>query len=155
MIPAFGMWGAGALVVLVVLIGLFSNTMVGWLVAASASAVVTGVAQHPHFALWHGLTLALMLSVTALLGGTLLALNHRMIAMRDMVWRPTASDAFDAITRACTCAAGALTQRLDQRFDVAGAGGADADHRACGLWAFSTGLSGRHRVRCWKSGRCP
>ena len=138
--PGFGMWGSPALLaVLVVLIGLFSNTMVGWLVAASASAV-TGVAQHPHFALWHGLTLPLMLSVTALLGGmVLLALNHRMIAIRDMVWRPDGKRAFDAITRACTCAAMALTQRLTNGSMSRALAALTLTIVLCGLWAFSTG----------------
>ena len=138
--PGFGMWGGPALLaVLVVLIGLFSNTMVGWLVEASASAV-TGVPQHPHFALWHGVTLALKLSMLALLGGALLLIiNHRMIALRDMVWRPDGKRAFDAITRASTCAAGWITSRLTNGSMSRALAALTMTIVLCGLWAFSTG----------------
>ncbi|HRM76573.1 MAG TPA: proton-conducting transporter membrane subunit, partial [Paracoccus sp. (in: a-proteobacteria)] len=138
--PGFGMWvGPGLLVVLVVLIGLMPNTMAGWLVEVSAGAV-TGAQQHPHFALWHGVTLALKLSVIALLGGTvLLMLNHRMIAIRDMVWRPDGKRAFDAMTRASTCTAGWITARLTNGSMSRALAALSLTIVLCGLWAFSTG----------------
>ncbi len=67
------------LVVLVVLIGLAPQTMVGWLVAASATAV-TGTPQAVHLALWHGVNTALLLSAVAVLGGLALLVLWRGLA---------------------------------------------------------------------------
>src|SRR5690606_22431713 len=68
------------LVVLVVLIGLAPQTMVGWLVAASATAV-TGTPQAVHLALWHGVNTALLLSAVAVLGGLALLVLWRGLAV--------------------------------------------------------------------------
>ena len=64
---------------------------------------MTGARAHPHFALWHGVTPSLLMSVAAVAGGVLLlALNRRMIALRDGMARPDGKAAFDAVTRAAT-----------------------------------------------------
>ncbi|WJS84737.1 monovalent cation/H+ antiporter subunit A [Paracoccus sp. TOH] len=138
--PGFGLWSAPALLaVLVVLIGLFPAGMAGWLVEASASAV-TGAAQHPHLALWHGVTPALMLSITALVGGgLLLALNRRLLAARAaMVW-PDAKAIFDAITRCAAGAAGIFTDRLTNGSMSRALAAFSLTVVLCGFWAFSTG----------------
>ncbi|KGJ06733.1 multisubunit potassium/proton antiporter, PhaA subunit /multisubunit potassium/proton antiporter, PhaB subunit [Paracoccus halophilus] len=138
--PGFGLLvGPALLVVLVVLIGMFPNTSAAWLVAASSSAV-TGVAQDPHFALWHGVNLALKLSLTAILGGLLLlALNPGMLAMRDAVWRPDGKRAFDAITRGATGVARGFTERFTNGSMSRALGALSMTIVATGLWAFSTG----------------
>ncbi len=138
--PGFGLWSAPAfLVVLVVLIGLFPDTMAGWLVEVSASAV-TGAAQHPHLALWHGVTPALMLSIAALVGGVvLLVLNRRLLALRAAIAWPEAKVIFDAITRACTCAAMVFTDRLTNGSMSRAFAAFSLTVVLCGLWAFSTG----------------
>ncbi|MDF3853456.1 monovalent cation/H+ antiporter subunit A [Paracoccus sp. P2] len=138
--PGFGLWSAPALlVVLVVLIGLFPAGMAGWLVEVSASAV-TGTAQHPHLALWHGVTPALMLSITALVGGTLLlALNRHLLAMRAAMAWLDAKAIFDAVTRAATCAAGVFTDRLTNGSMSRALAAFSLTVVLCGFWAFSTG----------------
>ena len=138
--PGFGLWVApAALVVLVVLIGLFPNVMAGWLVEASASAV-TGAHPHPHFALWHGVTTALILSGIALAGGiVLLMLNPGMLAIRDAVWRPDGKRTFDAITRAATGTARYITERFTNGSMSRALAALSISIVLCGLWAFSTG----------------
>ncbi|SDW21524.1 monovalent cation/H+ antiporter subunit A [Roseicitreum antarcticum] len=98
--PGFGMWAAPAfLVVLVVLIGIFPNTMVGPLVATVSSAVIGG-AELPYYALklWHGLVPALFMSIAAIVGGYLVLRAH---APLDRAWlnarRPEAKQMFDAV----------------------------------------------------------
>ena len=78
--PPAGMWGPPALlVVLVVLIGLFPETIAGPLVATVASAVTGGPLPDYHLAIWHGLTPALGMSVVAVaVGLTLLASYPRV-----------------------------------------------------------------------------
>lgn len=66
--PGPGLWLPPALLAaLVVLIGLFPNRLAGWPVEVSASAT-TGAVVHPPFALWHGVTPALLLSIAAVAG---------------------------------------------------------------------------------------
>ena len=98
--PGPGMWLSPALlVVLVILIGLMPMTMVGWLVTASANAV-TGLATHPHLALWHGVNTALITSGIAVIGGALLVLFHKPLqTVWDAMPRPEAKTIFDAIIR--------------------------------------------------------
>ena len=98
--PGPGLWAGPALLVgLVVVTGLFPNAMLGWLVAAAAAAV-TQVPQHPHFALWHGLTPALAMSALAILGGILLLRHwHAAEALRRHLPRPDAKRIFDAAER--------------------------------------------------------
>jgi multicomponent K+:H+ antiporter subunit A len=75
--PPFGLWGPSALLVLLAIaIGLFPITLTAPLVAATA-VVVTGDPE-PVFApmLWHGLTLALLMSVIAIVAGVLMVRQH-------------------------------------------------------------------------------
>jgi len=131
--------GPAILAVLVVLVGLFPNTMVGWLVDASAAAVTQGT-QHPHLALWHGITLALLLSVIAIVGGALVLARYAGLeALRARFWRPDAKVMFDALTDWSL----RLSHRLTDRFTNGSMARAFAAFSLtvllCGGWAFSTG----------------
>ncbi|WCR10022.1 monovalent cation/H+ antiporter subunit A [Paracoccus stylophorae] len=108
--PGFGMWaGPGLLTVLVVLIGLFPNTMAGWLVDASASAV-TGHAAHAHISLWHGVNAALIMSMIAVAGGAILLSMHRpLLSAWNGAPRPEAKAIFDWIVLRCVLAGRAVT----------------------------------------------
>ena len=96
--PGLGLWGGPALLaVLVVLIGVMPNTMAGWLVDASASAV-TNAPQASEIMLWHGVNAALVMSIIAILGGALLLGVHRPLqAAWDAAPRPEAKAIFDAV----------------------------------------------------------
>ena len=111
--PGFGMWcGPALLTVLVILIGLFPNTMAGWLVDASASAV-TGEAEHAHIALWHGVNAALIMSLIAFAGGAwLLNLHKPLLKAWDNAPRPEAKAIFDSIVMAAVRAGRWLTDQL-------------------------------------------
>ncbi|MBD9526462.1 monovalent cation/H+ antiporter subunit A [Paracoccus sp. PAR01] len=138
--PGIGLWiGPAILTALVVLIGLFPNTFAGWLVDASAAAV-TGGHPHAHLALWHGLNMALKLSIVATLGGLLLLiLNPRMLAIRDRVWRPDAKAMFDGVTQAALYLAYRLTDRFTNGSMARAFVAFSMTVLLCGLWAFSTG----------------
>ena len=78
--PPAGMWlPAALLVVLVVLIGLFPAALAGPLVAATAAAVVGGPLPEYELALWHGLTPAVGMSVTAVAIGLFLLWRYRTV----------------------------------------------------------------------------
>lgn len=111
--PGFGMWaGPALLTVLVILIGLFPNTMAGWLVNASASAI-TNHAEHAHIALWHGVNAALIMSVIAVLGGIILLKMHApLLAAWEAAPRPEAKNIFDALVMACVKFARLITDAL-------------------------------------------
>ncbi len=111
--PGFGMWAApGLLAVLVVLIGVMPMTMVGDLVRVAAGAV-TGAPPDVHIYHWHGLVPAFWMSVIAVAGGAvLLALHRPLAALWAATPRPEAKAMFDAVTRAATRGATALTDGL-------------------------------------------
>ncbi len=120
--PPFGMWGPPAvLVALVVLIGLFPEALVGPLLAASAGAVVGGELPYYSLGLWHGLTPALFMSLTAVVAGFLLLRHHAdAAAWRERFWRPEAKALFDAaverVVAACDSATWALQNGSLQRY---------------------------------------
>ena len=95
--PPFGMWAPPAiLVVLVVLIGLFPNTIVGPLLATSAGAVIGAELPYYSLSLWHGLTPALFMSIFAVGAGYVLLTRHgRAITLRERFYRPEAKELFD------------------------------------------------------------
>ncbi|WP_224817043.1 monovalent cation/H+ antiporter subunit A [Hasllibacter sp. MH4015] len=93
--PPFGMWAAPALLcVLVVAIGVAPFLAEG-IVTAAANAV-TGADLHPHLKIWHGVTPALWMSITAIVGGAILLALHRWL---NGAWlaapRPEAKAIFD------------------------------------------------------------
>lgn len=112
--PGFGMWaGPALLTVLVVLIGLFPNTMAGWLVDASASAV-TGESEHVHLALWHGLNAALIMSLIAIAGGIILLRRHEpALKSWESAPRPEAKVIFDTIVQASVLAGRWITDKFN------------------------------------------
>ncbi|MCB1363666.1 MAG: monovalent cation/H+ antiporter subunit A [Rhodobacteraceae bacterium] len=112
--PGAGMWLAPAfLVSLVVLIGLFPETVAGGIVAAAAGAVTGGDLPEYHLKLWHGLTPAFYMSAVALSGGLMLLWGH---AHLNRAWtnspRPEAKTIFDAIVGTATRISRILTDRL-------------------------------------------
>lgn len=113
--PGFGMWAAPAfLAVLVILIGLFPNTMVGLLVSTVSGAVIGGV-ELPYYSLklWHGLVPALFMSIIAVIGGYFVLRVHGLL---DNIWinarRPEAKAIFDAIIDAVVRGSVRLTSLL-------------------------------------------
>ena len=139
--PGFGMWAAPALLaVLVVLIGLFPQTMVGPLVATVSGAVI-GSADLPYYSLsiWHGFTPALFMSVIAVGVGLAVLKTHAPLARRwDNARRPEAKVIFDAIVES-------FAARQAQRFTLALHDGAMTRYLAIftvavvafGVWAFT------------------
>ncbi len=100
--PPFGMWAPPAiLVALVVLIGIFPNSVVGPLLATAAGAVTGGELPYYALSLWHGLTPALFMSILAVaLGYYLLSRHSRAIAFRERFWRPEAKALFETAVEA-------------------------------------------------------
>ncbi len=96
--PGFGLWAAPALLAsLVVLIGLAPMTVAGGLVSLTAGAVVGGPVE-VKLALWHGLNLALVMSVVAVGGGFLLLRAYpAALARWTRAPRPEAKKLFDAL----------------------------------------------------------
>ncbi|MBN2973274.1 monovalent cation/H+ antiporter subunit A [Roseomonas aeriglobus] len=85
------------LATLALLLGLVPMTLAGPIVAAATGAVTRAAPPEPYLALWHGLNLALGLSVVAVVGGALLVWRLAPIA----TWvaarpRPDAKRMFDA-----------------------------------------------------------
>ncbi|CAM3086378.1 Multisubunit Na+/H+ antiporter, MnhB subunit [Paracoccus aminovorans] len=69
----------------------------------------------------------------------LLALNRPLIALRDGLERPDAKALFDAVTRAATCAAARVTDRLTNGSMSRALAGFTLTVLGCGFWAFATG----------------
>lgn len=75
--PGVGMWAPSALLTaLAVLLGLVPMLLAGPLVGAVTGAVTGGPAPEFDLALWHGVNLALILSLLAVAGGVLLLWRH-------------------------------------------------------------------------------
>jgi multicomponent K+:H+ antiporter subunit A len=97
--PPFGMWAPPALLtVLVVLIGLFPQTIAGPLVDATTNAVTNGQTPDVHIALWHGFTPALGMSLIAVIVAALMLWKHRALSNAvSKLSRPDAKTIFDQI----------------------------------------------------------
>ncbi|MBO6898556.1 MAG: monovalent cation/H+ antiporter subunit A [Shimia sp.] len=108
--PPFGLYAAPALLtVLVVAIGAMPF-LAEPLVKVAADAV-TGETTKPYLKLWHGVTLALWMSVIAfVVGGVLLALHGKLDAIWLRARRPEAKAIFDAIMESCVALAKAFTR---------------------------------------------
>ena len=112
--PPAGMWLPPALlVVLVVLIGLFPETMAGTLVRATAAAVIGGPVPDFHLSIWHGFTPALGMSAVAVAVGLLLILSYpRVRALWQAGPHPEAKAMFDATLGGALAQAGRFTHGL-------------------------------------------
>jgi len=112
--PPAGTWLPPALLVgLVVLIGLFPETIAGPLVKATAAAVIGAAPPEVHLALWHGLTPALGLSALAvLLGGLALWRYAGVRALWQAGPHPEAKAIFQAGLAGAVGAAQWLTHGL-------------------------------------------
>ena len=75
--PGAGMWAPSALLTaLAVLFGLVPMLLAAPLVGAATGAVIGGAAPEFDLALWHGVNLALILSIIAVAGGALMLWRH-------------------------------------------------------------------------------
>ena len=141
--PCAGLWlGPALLVAVVVASGLFPNAMLGWIVTAAASAV-TGQALHPHFALWHGASPALLMSALAIAGGAaLLALWRPADALRQRLPRIDAKAIFDAIVGGAERIAGAFSDGFTNGSMSRALAAQLLVALACGFAAWHSGLAG-------------
>jgi multicomponent K+:H+ antiporter subunit A len=96
--PGVGMWAAPALLTtLAVLMGLIPMLLAAPLVGAVTGAVTGGVPPEVELALWHGVNLALVLSLLAVAGGALLLWRHaRLLALWERASLPDAKRMFEA-----------------------------------------------------------
>lgn len=96
--PSAGMWGGPALLtVLAVLLGLVPMTLAAPLVGAATGAVTGSTPPLVELALWHGLNLALMLSLLAVAGGAALLWLHKpLLAAWEAAPLPDAKRMFEA-----------------------------------------------------------
>ncbi|MDO5622266.1 MAG: monovalent cation/H+ antiporter subunit A [Paracoccus sp. (in: a-proteobacteria)] len=141
--PGIGLWGGPALLVcLVVLIGLFPQTLAGWLVDSSAAAV-TGGQPHAHLALWHGVNTALIMSLVAIAGGVLVLFGWPLL---NRLWTalhiPYYKAIFDAFINLNVRAARFITQRLNNGSMSRALAAFTLTCLAAGAWAWSTGNIG-------------
>jgi multicomponent K+:H+ antiporter subunit A len=113
--PGPGLWLSPAfLVVLVVAIGILPAAITGGIVASAGQAVI-GAAELPYYSLkiWHGFTMALLMSVVAVVGGAALLALHGWIApLWQRAPRPEAKVIFDAVMGACVAGARRVTTGL-------------------------------------------
>ncbi|QDL97710.1 monovalent cation/H+ antiporter subunit A [Rhodopseudomonas palustris] len=113
--PPVGMWfPVAALVVPVLVIGLWPQLVAGGLVQRTAQAVVGSTPlQFEPLAIWHGPTLALLMSVVALGGGLgLLWALASLERLRNLLPRPDAKTMFDVTVAASARAARWVIRRL-------------------------------------------
>lgn len=96
--PGAGMWASPALLTtLAVLLGLIPMTLAAPLVGAVTAAVTGGPVPEVDLALWHGVNLALILSLIAVAGGAVLLWQHkRLLAAWERTPLPDAKRLFDA-----------------------------------------------------------
>ncbi|WP_086618783.1 monovalent cation/H+ antiporter subunit A [Erythrobacter tepidarius] len=97
--PAAGMWVPSALLtVLAVLLGLVPMALAAPLVGTATAAVTGASAPVFELALWHGVNLALILSVIAVAGGAVLLWRHAgLLALWERTALPDAKRMFDAV----------------------------------------------------------
>ncbi len=99
--PGAGMWASPALLTtLAVLLGLVPMLLAAPLVGAVTGAVTGGPAPEVDLALWHGVNLALILSLIAVAGGVVLLWQHkRLLAAWERTPLPDAKLLFDLAMR--------------------------------------------------------
>jgi multicomponent K+:H+ antiporter subunit A len=138
--PGFGMWGPPAfLAVLVVLIGLFPNTMVGPLVATVGQAVIGQGTEMPYYSLklWHGVNAALLSSIVAVVAGVILLALYRPVARAwDAAPRPEAKVIFEALVEWVARLSAGVTNALHDGAMTRYIGIFTVAVVAFGAWAF-------------------
>jgi multicomponent K+:H+ antiporter subunit A len=99
--PGFGMWASPALLTaLAVLLGLVPMLLAAPLVSAATAAVTASAPPEVELGLWHGVNLALILSLIAVAGGGLLFWQHqRLLAAWERRRWPDAKLMFDLAMR--------------------------------------------------------
>lgn len=110
--PPVGMWiGPAFLVALVVAIGFLPGVIAEPLVRVAADAVLGATAMPDfHLKLWHGFTIALWMSVAAVLVGiAVLRAYPRLLPIWERRGPPAAKPIFDAVIGGLTAGARALT----------------------------------------------
>ncbi|SFL10534.1 monovalent cation/H+ antiporter subunit A [Shimia haliotis] len=107
--PPFGLYASPALLtVLVVLIG--TMPFLAEPIVTAAANAVTGADTHPHLKIWHGVTPALYMSLTAFgVGGVLLAMHGSLERVWNALPRPEAKVIFDWIMDRCVALAKSIT----------------------------------------------
>ncbi|WP_310225732.1 monovalent cation/H+ antiporter subunit A [Sphingobium xenophagum] len=95
--PPFGLWAPSALLVaLTIAIGLFPQTLTAGLITSAAAVVTGGTAPPFKPALWHGVTPALVMSIVAVMIGTLMLWRHGILLRTwDALPLPDAKRMFD------------------------------------------------------------
>ncbi|MFM7403760.1 MAG: monovalent cation/H+ antiporter subunit A [Erythrobacter sp.] len=95
--PGIGMWGGPAvLTTCAVLLGLVPMMLAAPLVRAVTGAVTGGAPQPVELALWHGVNIALILSLVAIVIGALLLWQHRaLLAVWESAKLPDAKRMFE------------------------------------------------------------
>jgi multicomponent K+:H+ antiporter subunit A len=103
------------LVLICVAIGLFPNTVAGWLVDVSAAAAAGTEVEHHKIALWHGLNVPLLMSAIAIVGGIVAWRGrHAIIALHEgVVPFPRAKGIFDAGVAGCVALSARVTRSLE------------------------------------------
>ncbi|MEO0656404.1 MAG: monovalent cation/H+ antiporter subunit A [Pseudomonadota bacterium] len=96
--PPFGMWASPALLALMVVAIGAMPWLAGPLVAVAGGAVTGGDMPYYSLKIWHGVNMALFMSIIAITGGAILLAIHRPL---DRLWnatpRPEAKTIFDAL----------------------------------------------------------
>jgi multicomponent K+:H+ antiporter subunit A len=97
--PSPAMWAAPALLTaLAVLLGLVPMLLAAPLVSAVTGAVTGTVPEHLELGLWHGINLALILSIAAVAGGAVLLWRHAaLLALWERAALPDAKRIFEAV----------------------------------------------------------
>jgi len=120
--PTVGLWGPPTmLIVLVVMIGLFPESLAGALVRAATTAVTGEPAPEFHLHLWHGVTPALLMSMLAVVaaGSMLAAYGYVRRIWDSRHWldaKPVFESIVDGTAGACNVASRAIHNGSLQRY---------------------------------------
>jgi multicomponent K+:H+ antiporter subunit A len=113
--PRFMRIPVEALVLLVVAVGVAPALLVEPILSVAVGGVLNGEVPYYHLAVWHGFNLPLLMSVIALVAGTLLFLGRsRLYSLHDRLIPPlTAEMAYDGALAGMAAVSGWVTARLE------------------------------------------
>jgi multicomponent K+:H+ antiporter subunit A len=101
------------LIVLCIAVGILPAAIVGPLLAVAAGATIGGPLPDYSLAIWHGFTLALLLSALAMAGGVLVyTQRHHLVALHDRLPQIQAKTIFDAVVASLVAASTWFTATL-------------------------------------------